>query len=443
MNSNKASYLSIAFTNRDLCTRCGTCVGACPVEALSVGPDFFPEVDENICTRCGLCKETCPGGHVNYADITELTFGHRNDNVLFDGHVRTVYFGHANDERIRAGGAGGGVITALLWDLLNRKVVDGCIVTRMDPDRPWFGKVYIARTYDELLESQQSKYIVIPMNSILQQIRRETGRFAYAGLPCHIHGLRLLLDRDPVLRERIHCVIGLFCASAMEPCIATDFLAARGIRPEDILDFKFRDGMWPGRICAVLRDGERRPLHQSNFKDGAINYMTYLYSPPRCQTCIDGSAEFSDISVSDAWTRDSRGNYLAGGQSRLLVRTGTGERLVREACESGALVAREVSNDKAYQTHRLHTRKKGMSARLRVARYRRLGWTSPEYDRPAPEATTGQHLEEWMESAIMSLGRIPRLRYVLFTFLTSRWGLPFIWIRQARKRWKYRDRSRG
>jgi len=63
------------------------------------------------------------------------------------------------------------VVTALLWDLLKHGEVDGCIVTRMNPDRPWHGEVFIARTYEDLLSSQQSKYIVIPVNSILAEIR--------------------------------------------------------------------------------------------------------------------------------------------------------------------------------------------------------------------------------------------------------------------------------
>lgn len=436
-------YLSIAFSNRDLCARSGTCVGACPENAISVGEDFFPVLDPDKCTECGLCAKVCPGGEVKFTELTEATFGHRNDEVGFDGHVDVTYVGYAADERIRQGGAGGGVVTALLWDLLKRGVVDGCIATRMDPKKPWHGEVFIARSYEDLLTTQQSKYIVIPVNAILAEIRNRDEKYAIAALPCQIHGLRTLQKlRDPVV-EKIHVIVGLFCASAMQPNIALEMMEMRGVDPKDVKDFGFRDGDWPGQIRATLHDGRKIAMHQSNFKDGAINYMTYLYSPFRCQTCIDGSAEFSDVSVSDAWTRDSYGNYLFSSQSKLLARTQLGVTTMREAIAAGTLVARDVSSDRAYKTHKLHTVKKGRNAPLRVARLERKGLPAPKYDRAPPKPTRKEQVAELAESFVMWLGRRRSTRYPLYRFLTSRYGWPFILIRQRIKKLKYRGEKKA
>lgn len=437
-----SSILSIAFTDRRLCTRCGTCIGVCPVDALSVDPEnFFPVLDEKRCTRCGLCARTCPGGRLSYADLTELTFGHREPAPDFDGHVRAAGVGYAGDERLRSGGAGGGVITALLSDQLRRGAVDGCLVTRMIPGRPWHAEAYVARSLEELIPSQQSRYIVIPLNAALREIRDRPGRYAVAALPCHIHGLRLAAQRLPWLRDRIRLIVGLFCASALEPYVVRELLRARRIDPATVRDVRFRDGEWPGAIRAVLADGRRVPLHQSNFKDGAINYLTYLYIPPRCATCIDGSAEFSDVSVSDAWTRNERGEYLFRAHSRLLVRTAAGLAAVEAARESGALVWKDVSGDPAYRTHRHHTRKKRQAANLRTARRIGQGKVAPIYDRPPPPATFKERMIERLETALMALGRIGPLRRPLLRFLTSRWGLPLVTFRQRLKRRRYQGRA--
>jgi len=442
MGAPDPAILSIAFTDRRLCARCGTCIGVCPADALSVDPEtFFPALDEQRCTRCGLCAKTCPGGRVSFADLTELTFGHRDPAPDFDGHVRAAGVGHAGDERLRAGGAGGGVITALLDDQLRRGAVDGCVVTRMIPGRPWHAEAFIARTPDELAQSQQSRYIVIPLNAALREIRDRPGRYALAGLPCHIHGLRLAAQRLSWVRERIRLTVGLFCASALEPYVVRELLAARGLDPNGVRDVRFRDGEWPGAIRAVLDDGRRVPLHQSNFKDGAINYLTYLYIPPRCGTCIDGSAEFADVAVSDAWTRDARGQYLFKAHSRLLVRTPAGAAAVEAARASGALVWKDVSNDPAYRTHRHHTRKKRQAANLRAARRIARGGVAPRYDRPPPPATFRERMVERMETALMALGRIGVLRRPLLRFLTSRWGLPLVALRQRLKRRRYQGRA--
>lgn len=430
--------LSVAFTNKDLCTRSGTCVGACPEKALIIGEDFYPKVNEDLCTSCGICAKICPGEKVSFKELAEVTFKHSDVPDTFDGEVIKTVVGYSSDEKIRGGGAGGGVITGLLWDLLKRKVVDGCIVTRMNPKKPYHGEVYIARTYEELLQSQQSKYIVIPVNEIFKQIRDLPGKYAMAALPCQIHGFRKMEKINDPVTQKIELVIGLFCAAAMEPFVALEMMQMKRVNPEKVVDFNFREGAWPGHIRATMDTGEKVDMHYSNFKDGAINYMTQLYSPFRCQTCIDGSSEFSDISVSDAWTRDETGKYIFESQSKMLVRTAKGIKALEAAIESGSLVVEDVTNNKNYQTHKLHRRKKGLKTPLRVQRLRKKGVPVPQYDREIGKPTFRESLDERLETFIMTCGHYRAIRYPLYKFLTSKLGIPFIKLRQLNKKRKYR-----
>lgn len=441
MKNIDPKFLSIAFSSKQLCTRSGTCVAVCPEKALFIGHDFYPEIESDKCTECGLCAQVCPGGSVNFAELSQITFDSPNVEDTFDGNVKNTFVGYSTEERIRSGGAGGGVITGLLWDLLKRKVVDGCIVTRMNPAKPFHGEVFIARSFEELIQSQQSKYIVIPVNSILSEIENMPGKFAMAALPCQIHGFRLLQKLDHPITKKIEVVIGLFCAAAMEPFIALEMLEMKGIDPKDVIDFNFRDGVWPGQIRATLKDGKKVAMHYSNFKDGAINYMTQLYSPFRCQTCIDGSSEFADISVSDAWTRDEFGNYLFQSQSKLLARTDKGLQVINEAIRVGALKVEDVSKNSSYKTHRLHRRKKGLKTPLRVERLKKKGIPVPIYDRVPPKPSLKESIEERLETFIMYLGRHKSIRYPLYKFLTSKIGIPIIKIRQYIKSKKYRKKT--
>ena len=45
--------------NPDLCVSCGTCAGACPVEAISEG-DVAYVIDADTCLSCGSCASVCP-----------------------------------------------------------------------------------------------------------------------------------------------------------------------------------------------------------------------------------------------------------------------------------------------------------------------------------------------------------------------------------------------
>jgi hypothetical protein len=153
---------------------------------------------------------------------------------------------------------------------------------------------------------------------------------------------------------------------------------------------------------------------------------------------VDGSSEFSDISVSDAWTRDTSGRYMFRSQSKLLVRTPRGQAALQSALAAGDLVAEDVTDNPQFKTHRLHTVKKGLKNYLRADRWRARGLPAPAYDRPTPDHNARDRFDERLESLAMWLGRRKWTRYPLFSFLTSRWGVPIIAVRQWLKSRKYR-----
>jgi len=437
-----APFLSVAFTAKELCTRCGSCSGVCPTGAISIGENFYPEIDLEKCVACGLCGDVCPGGEVKYGDLAEQVFGERFVDKGFDGWVENTYVGYCTDETIRKGGAGGGVVTGLLWHLLKTGQVDGCLVTRMNHEKPWLGEPFIATTYEELCESQGSRYSIIPINALWATLRERPGKFAAAILPCQTHAFRKLQKQDQELASRITMVIGLFCGGSLEPDLTTEMLRVRGLKRSDITNFKFRGGDWPGQMQAVLKDGRVKPLHYSNYKDGAYNYFTSLYMPERCQTCMDGSNEFSDVSVSDAWTRDEQGEYKFKEHSRLLIRTPAGAALVHSATEADDLIIHDVTKDPSYKTHRMQTRRKGSLAPIRVDRWKKAGRKVPDCDRLIPDdVTTKERITERLSSAMLRAGKFKPFRIVVMGFLTSKLAIPLINIRIYLKKRKYKRRS--
>lgn len=436
-----SDLLCAAFTAHNLCTRCGTCVGVCPENALVLDEAGYPQlVSPEKCTAEGVCRDVCPGAALCFMELAGLTFHGKPNDDGFDGHVISTQVGYAQDEKFRAGGAGGGVVTALLWDLLRNKEVDGCVVTGMSPERPWTAGPYIARTYTELVASQGSKYLVVPLNVILKEIRENEGRFAIAALPCHVHGLRKAMAFDPSLRKKISCIIGVFCGGALEPVIVTDMLRTKGIRKEEIQGFQFRGGEWPGRIRAIQNDGTVRDLHYSNYKDGAYNYFVGLYMPKRCQVCLDGSNLFADCAVSDAWTKNEYGEYKFKNCSRILVRTQCGMEVLERAASRGSITLIDLQKDANYKTQKLQTKRKGIVAPLRVARLGRQGVPVPVYDRETPDATWKERVTEVAVTTLLSFASKYGVRYYLIKFLTGKGAIPLIHFRLWMKNRKYKKR---
>jgi Pyruvate/2-oxoacid:ferredoxin oxidoreductase delta subunit len=52
----------IAQINQSICSECGTCEAACPIQAVTQGADGATEVNRNLCIGCGVCGLTCQTG---------------------------------------------------------------------------------------------------------------------------------------------------------------------------------------------------------------------------------------------------------------------------------------------------------------------------------------------------------------------------------------------
>jgi electron transport complex protein RnfB len=53
------------------CMGRGTCVRACPFDAIHIGDDRLPRVNRNLCKSCGLCIEACPNDILVFAKEIE------------------------------------------------------------------------------------------------------------------------------------------------------------------------------------------------------------------------------------------------------------------------------------------------------------------------------------------------------------------------------------
>ncbi len=65
-----APFLSIGFSAQELCTRCGSCAGVCPEDAIELDERKFPRLIPDRCTRCRLCAAVCPGAEVRFGELS-------------------------------------------------------------------------------------------------------------------------------------------------------------------------------------------------------------------------------------------------------------------------------------------------------------------------------------------------------------------------------------
>ncbi|MCX5753040.1 MAG: Coenzyme F420 hydrogenase/dehydrogenase, beta subunit C-terminal domain [Candidatus Krumholzibacteria bacterium] len=410
-----------------LCTRCGTCVGACPAKNLGIGDPLGAclPVAAEACTSCGMCLDGCPGASVDFAPLEKGLFGDAVPNRLL-GVVRGAYLAHASDAIIRRNGSSGGVVTAMLLDLVGRGESKGAVLFAPHREEPWRGWGRIASSPEEIAAAAQSRYHLSPLNTALGEMRDAKGDFAYVGIPCQIHGLRKLqaaLWRPAGIR--LSPIIGIYCGNNLYYEATRVMLKKLGVRrPEDVAALSYREGVWPGSFVARTADGVVRSISKLDF-----NQVIPFYINRRCLFCIDLANELADLSVGDGWAKEGSGG---DGWSVVLVRTETGERVFDGAVRSGVLEAEPITVEAAERMHSHAFDLKKTGAFLRLGLWKGWGCAVPRYDRPGPRVTAGRRFFEvvlslqfaaassWVGRAVFrvlparALGR-------LFRFLRKRW----------------------
>jgi NAD-dependent dihydropyrimidine dehydrogenase PreA subunit len=54
------SIKNVVKKDDDKCIDCGGCVSLCPVEAITMDPEWVVLVDDELCIGCGFCTASCP-----------------------------------------------------------------------------------------------------------------------------------------------------------------------------------------------------------------------------------------------------------------------------------------------------------------------------------------------------------------------------------------------
>ncbi|MDK2955710.1 MAG: formate dehydrogenase beta subunit [Desulfovibrionales bacterium] len=98
----------------DGCLGLGSCVRACPFQAIQMGPDNLPIIDPEACKACGKCVDTCPRGVIHVAGMSSRLL-HLNEVNDCLAPCRQKCPGQINIpryiEQIKAGDYDGAVMT--------------------------------------------------------------------------------------------------------------------------------------------------------------------------------------------------------------------------------------------------------------------------------------------------------------------------------------------
>lgn len=428
------------IVERGLCVRCAACEPACPWDIIRLDNRHFPlMVDEAKCpTGCTRCLKVCPGGDVNFTLLDEEMFGQTPDPRSITGFATRAFVAFARDENVRYAGASGGLATQLLSYMMDKGIIDGALVvgTRSE-GAGWEPEPFIARTVEDLKRAAKSKYTVLPHLRPLREMEGELeGNYAAVAVPCYVHALRKYQKVSPKLRKRLKFIIGLYCNVVFEPHIVSDVAAAVGLRDDEVEDLRFRHGDWPGGVVVKGKDGSERKLLKLEEMKDEFNLLKLFYAAPRCNMCIDFSAEYADIALGDPWLRGPDGRYLfEDGRTAGIVRTEMGDTMLKEAVSEGYIDVEDIPLSVWMTNFEFSGRYKRdfvpKALKLRSA----LGLAVPEYHRSIDSGSWKGWPAVLMKTAVLRLSRHPWIRGLSLTLAQTPPALAYFrWNRRRKER---------
>ena len=413
-----------------LCNRCGTCVGLSNGKVAFTDREgkYRPHILQPLTeSESELLMEACAGHSFHFPNYNQLIYNNTPHFHRFIGSYRKLLIGHASDPQIRSNAASGGILSAVLIYLLEKKRIDGVITTRMSLSQPWLAEPFIATTRDEILESAQSKYIVTSVNEILPQIAAFSGPLAYVGLPGQVQSIRKLQILGHVSVKNIRYIFGPFYGNTLHFSSIISFLRAHGEKdPRRIKKLYFRYGEWPGRMRIELDNGKVMELPKFH-----ANYLIPFHILKNSLLCTDLTNEFTDLSGGDAWAPvyEERGK----GFSMIIVRTKEAETLIEEMVNQDWLTVWPIEEEEAIRmhSHGYDLKKRGTFIRLRFRKWLRL--PVPDYGYRIHGFPLSRYLMEIIISGLfIMLGTAPA------RFIADR--IPIHWMGTlfeiARTRWK-------
>ncbi len=366
--SNISRRTIIEIVKAGLCVECGTCVAACPSNAIRIvkfEDMYLPIINYAKCKECGTCYQVCPSNYEEILNQNQVIKKHVQKwvpyTIKYDRYLGSfikTYLAYSTNTYIRYSASSGGIISTLIYFLLKEKYIDAAILvcdSIIGNDSYYEPIPCVIKTLEEFVNKLPyifgSRYRPVPLNQVLEKIAKDKSlnSIAFVGLPCHIRGLKKLQEYNSYLRKKKFITIGLFCNNTPSlkalKYLLTVVIGLNRERISKITRIQFRGRGWPGFLTIEFKDTTKLLIPFFKYRDSGFGQF---FMHKRCLLCTDQTAELADISVGDAWLADLISKERLG-ISTVITRTPLGEEILRRAANKNYLVLHEIPHKKAIQ----------------------------------------------------------------------------------------------
>lgn len=329
---------------KGICQECGGCVSFCSsAEYHIIGfpkPNAPPAyINKDQCLECGICYCVCPQTHYFRASLDEK-FKIKKEKTMLIGYYDKIYSCQAKDNALLEHGTDGGVVNALINYLLNKNIIDGAIVAKIET--PISRNATIAYNKEDLLKSSGA---TLEMASHLEEVQKFTTytssiselnhykfkKLAIVGTPCQMYTIRAMQELGVTPSENIEICLGLFCYEnfIFDQQKIERFEKDFKIYFKDVIKINIKED-----LILKLKDvgSGIRTVHVP------FNHLVD-YMRPACNACSDFTNMYADISFGGLGSQEK--------YTTVIPRTDKGKEIFRKALAAGIFKCQELDQDKA------------------------------------------------------------------------------------------------
>lgn len=332
-----------------------------------------PQSEKALDKSTAKVLEICPfsGKSKNEDELSELylSTNTHSDNQL--GKFESCYAGYVKAGDYRSKGSSGGVIKYLAAKLLEENQIDYFIQLSPNNDndttKPLF-QYAVFDAADQVIEGSKSSYYPVSLERAIHIIENQAGRYAITGIPCFIKALRLLSEKNPIIKDRLKYLFGIICGGMKSANQSKMIGWQLGVHPDNLIgiDFrrKYRNRPADQKIYQVWSNADHKERYRDVNKIYGSDYGAGFFKPKACDYCDDVVSELADISVGDAWI--NRFTYDPKGTSLIIIRNKKlGEILKQEEKANNVFLA-PLNKEEAIQAQAggFRHRRQGLSYRL-------------------------------------------------------------------------------
>ena len=326
-----------------ICQECGGCVSFCSSAEYNIigfKDQYSPPeyINKDNCLECGICYYICPQTHILDDDLNK-TYKFSDYSSMPIGYYEDIYSCQATDKEFLEYGTDGGVVNSIINFLIEKKMVDGAIVSRTDA--PFSREATFADNKPDLIRSSGTKLDISPQLDEIQKFSTYTHsipelnhykfkKLAVVGTPCQLYTIRCMQDLGVTPSENVEICLGLFCYENFffEKSQIKKFEKDFNIKFSDIVKINIKEDV----IFRLKSEGTGEKIIHIPF-----NHLKD-YMRPACNACDDFTNIFADISFGGLGSPDK--------YTTVIPRTEKGKSILSQVINAGIINCLDLDSNK-------------------------------------------------------------------------------------------------